>query len=354
MSAPRVFGDGFLPFHIELEVEAGAAPGVTSKLKAMEIRFEDLKQQLAAIEGVERVVFEGPQSAVLIVLRMAQALAGARARMSAALGDGPIGRAIETQLRAWAIEGQLRAVRGDSPLEFSVRDPHGAFGSLRRYAGSRRGLRSGLKANLHSPPPDALIVNRSNATLLSLASAVSSAGGMVSQRIRPLGRHDDPEQLRAMIARCHHLVFCSSGGLARALLRLLGLSAPRGWPKALDEHARILVEQLRELPGARRLVIFLHHNQREALFCAPGVPCVLARLSSPTDFAAKTARLQGAALALSLLRRQRGQRALPDSERALRSFAQKALATAHEGTDQRPWRYPNTFDQKASTQCFTA
>ncbi len=352
----KIVSDGFLPFHVELVVKNGAVSSVTKALAQLKgpLResqisapfFEHFMQRLRSLKDVQKVVFEGPQSAALIVLRMAQGLTGAKAQMSAAVGSGPIGEAIEAHLSAWKVQLQASFIEGDSPLEFSVRDRRGTHGSLRLYPTSSSKCKGRPQLKLTDQLPDALVLTRSNKTLLSLARRTRAAKQMVSQRIRPLGRHDDPSQIKALISESHHVVFSTSGGLARQLAKTFELSPPRGWPETLDHNAKALVERIQQYKGARRLVIMLHKNQRDALFAAPDLPTASAQLGRIPDAAAKTARLQGAALALALERKERGVSHLPNTSKSLQNFAKAALATAHEGTSQRPWRYPKTFNRR--------
>ena len=71
-----VFGDGFLPYHIEVQAKPGQVGDIKDRIKAWKSRLreartypgfpESLVNDLRQMTGVIDVKQEGPQSAVLI------------------------------------------------------------------------------------------------------------------------------------------------------------------------------------------------------------------------------------------------------------------------------------------------
>ena len=81
-----IFGDGFLPYHIEVQAQPGSVGEIKDHIKALKTILREagtypgfpqsLINDLRQMTGVIDVKQEGPQSAVLIPLRMAKGLAG--------------------------------------------------------------------------------------------------------------------------------------------------------------------------------------------------------------------------------------------------------------------------------------
>jgi hypothetical protein len=108
-----IFGDGFLPYHIEVQAQPGSVGDIRDRVKALKARLREagtypgfpqsLVNDLRQVTGVIDVKQEGPQSAVLIPLRMAKGITGEPCEISAVLGTGPIAEHIEIALKEWHI-----------------------------------------------------------------------------------------------------------------------------------------------------------------------------------------------------------------------------------------------------------
>lgn len=332
------FADGFLPLHIELGCAPGQTKAVATHLKALKAPLRagtldttptGLLAALEAIPGVTRVDVEGPQSALLIPLRMLQTSGLVQeTTMSAIVGTGPIADRIAEDLASWGITLQAQRLdSADSPLEFSVRDPDGASESVKLYPASRAHYRGRL-----TPPtttPELLLLNRSNQGLLRLAADVRDAGGAVSLRIRAQGRFDDAEGLLRAIAHSDQVCVSARSGALRQVAKVLGLTTPRGWPGANpDDLWRETARRLATHEGGARTIALMPQGRPATMFCvADGEPQWF-ELSETFDPASRMARLQGAVAIAQL-----------EEDAPLGAWAPRALTRAYEGTQGRPWRY---------------
>lgn len=347
-----VYGNGFVAYHVEVQVGPGQAETVKQEVAAwkQELRTEgtwpgfpdSLVLRLRGISGVVDVVAEGPQSAVLIPLRMVRGMTGLPCTLSAVLGTGAIADAITSALGRWGIglEVAKRLPGADSPLEFSFRDPHGEHASLRLYPGSRTKYRAALKPAAQAPRY--LVLNRFNAGLRKLAQRVAAEGGLVSLRPRELGRHDRIEDYVALLGLSSHLVLSTRHDVLRAFARHAGIAAGRGWPDNLRTFNDPALERLAAWLLARMptgaIVVLHRYPGGDAAFWRGGSGPQLVLAPAGYDQASRAARIQGALLGAAL---QAGVVQSSDGDAAdWRRWCERVIETAFQGTESRPWIYP--------------
>lgn len=348
-----VYGNGFLAYHLEVRVAEGQASAIEAQVKAWQAEFrrhgtwpgfpDSLVEHLRALPRVESVVCEGPQSAVLIPLRMVRGLTGQPATLSTVLGTGPISQAVETQLAAWGIDIEVtkRLPDADMPLEFSFREPGGQSASLRLYPASRARYRAAITPP--HVPPDHLVLNRFNQGLRDLAEQMAGRGGLVSFRPRELGRHDRLEDYLTLLPLTRQLVLSSRHGVIQQFARHANLTVPRGWPSnaaaLAGQPARQLATWLLGQLPAEAILVFNHHPSGTSVFYRDTGDPVTVPAPAGYDAASRAARLQGALLGGAL--------ALENAQQAGRDAAtwpeecRRLVEVAFNGTNVRPWRYPD-------------
>ena len=350
-----VFANGFLAYHIEVTVKRSTAESVKSVVKGWKDEFREQKtwpdfpnamiERLLATDGVLSATCEGPQSSLLIPLRMVMGLTGSDGEMSSVIGTGQVATAVRKDLTRWCIDFQptkeLHDV--DCPVEFSFRDSQGASASLVLYPASRTRYSGGaLNINV---VPEHLILNRFNKGLSELAGQVCRNGGIVSFRPRELGRYDTIENYEGLLQFSDQLVLSSRHRIMAAFAKRAGLSLKQGWPENASsltgDDFQTLADWLlaRMRPGS---VVMLHRHcvQDTALF-RPGVDVV--HLPAPDGYGpeSRAARLQGALMGLTITNRQ-DNRAVDLSWQQL---CTRVVGAAFQGTDVRPWQYPEVANK---------
>lgn len=347
-----VYGNGFLAYHVEVRVSPGQTESVRRELGSSKQAFRDavtwhgfpdsLFERLRGIPGVIDVVAEGPQSAVLIPLRMVRGMTGIPCTLSAVLGTGAIAVAIESALDQWGIglEVAKRLADADSPLEFSFRDPQGEQASLRLYPASRAKYRTALKPAAQDP--EYLLLNRFNAGLHRLAQQVVERDGLVSLRPRELGRHDRIEDYVVLLEQSTHLVLSTRHGVLREFARYAGIAAGRGWPENLQTLNDPALERLAAWLLARMpagaIVVFHRYSRGDSAFWRGRSGPQLVPAPAGYDQASRAARVQGALLGVAL---HAEDHPLPDGAVAdWRRWCERVIEIAFNGTGSRPWTYP--------------
>ncbi len=348
----NVFGNGFVAYHIDVHVEQGSLDSVKSTIKGWQSDFRrrgnwpgfpgTLIRALTQTTGVTRVEMEGPQSSVLIPLRMVHGMTGAPCTLSSVLGSGAIATAIADCCRMWCIElkESKRLTDGDSPLEFSLREPDGRHDSVRLYSVSRANFRNTLQ--ISAPPPDHLLLNRCNQGLKALAQTTYAKGGIVSLRIRVFGRYDSIDDYLPLFRVTNQLVLSTRHGVLRAFARQCGISLPRRWPTVghalSDTRGRCIAQWLLDHMPKSSVVVFNVYKQNATAFYREGYEPVVVPPPVEAGAASRTARIQGALLGGCLLKAQC--HAGADAQAAWRQFCEFVVAYAFQGTQQHPWRYP--------------
>lgn len=342
-----VYGNGFLAYHLEVQVaegQAAAAKGAVSDWKG-EMRGngtwpgfpETLVTRLRALPGVTGVTCEGPQSAVLIPLRMARGMTALQATMSAVTGTGPITRTIESDLARWGVclENTKLLPEADMPLEFSFREPGGRHDSLRLYPASRAMYRASVRS--HAVVTDHLVLNRFNKGLFALAEDVAHRGGILSFRPHELGRYDRVEDYLSVLPFTAHLVLSTRHDVMRKLARHAGIVVPRKWPNNIstlaDEACTRLVEWLSEMLPESAIVVLHRYPEGDSAFFKRGEEPVLVGAPRGYDTASRAARVQGALLGSALTSE-------PDAQE-WGGWCTQVVENAFRGTEQRPWSYPS-------------
>ncbi|MEE4382804.1 MAG: hypothetical protein V2J02_12465 [Pseudomonadales bacterium] len=312
----------------------GQWPGIRS--------VEQIVARLQAIPRVRRVVAEGPQSSVLIPLRMVRASVDAPVAMSTVLGTGPVADAIEAALQCHGID--LRSSRrlsdADSPFECSIREPGGAHRSLRLYPCSKARFAAGV--SIEAAEIGHLVLNRVNKGLTDLATAVSTRGGEVSFRPHKVGRHDKVEDLLAVLPATTQLVLSTRDGVLQKVARALAVGPASRWKPApetwVEDGGATLAEALldRMRPGSL-VLLHGHRDNGSVLFDGVAPP---AHVAAPAwaDGASRAARLQGALLGLRLVRVE-GCASSAGGDQCLAALAASVQRAAFEGTKARPWGY---------------
>lgn len=347
-----VYGNGFLAYHLEVRVGEGQASEIETQVKAWQSEFrqygtwpdfpESLVERLCALPGVASVVCEGPQSAVLIPLRMVKGMTGQPVTLSTVLGTGPISQAVETQLAAWGIDVEVskRLADADMPLEFSFREPGGQSASLRLYPASRAKYRAAITPP--PVPPDHLVLNRFNQGLRDLAVQVAGRGGLVSFRPRELGRHDRLEDYLTLLPLTRQLVLSSRHGVMQQFARHANLAIPRGWPSnaaaLAGQPARQLATWLFRHLQANAILVFNHHSSGTSVFFRNTGDPVTVPAPAGYDRASRAARLQGALLGDALALEHAQQTGVNAAEWT--AECRRLVDIAFNGTERRPWRYP--------------
>lgn len=275
-----VLGDGFLPYHFDIYVEAGCSEEAKEEIKNWQAEFrlngtwigfpQTMIEKLEALPGVIRVEEEGPQSAVLIPLRMIHGITGYPCVMSTVLGEGEVSRAIGAKCDDWGIELRpSRIIEGsDSPIEVSIREPDGISDSVRIYPSSRRSYNSTLR-NI-SQTPEHLIVTRCNKGIAALAKSVSDRHGVVSMRIRDFGRYDNVENYVELLPLTSHLILSSRNNVLREFSRSIGTKLSGRWPTGLvdlkSESGLRFANWLLERMPQNGTVVFTLESTHETVF----------------------------------------------------------------------------------------
>jgi len=347
-----VFGNGFLAYHVEVYVDSGQTEPAKATVKQWQEEFRKdgkwpgfpntIMDRLLQVPGVTDVVCEGPQSSVLIPLRMVKGMADIECRMTAVVGTGPVSKAIESCFKTWGIilDTTHRIIDADSPVELSFRDPQGAHTSLRLYPTLRRRYQSRIGEPETST--DHLILNRFNQGLRNLAVEVSSDGGFVSLRPRELGRYDNIVDYIDLLPITNQLVLSSRHGIVKQFARYAGFETPRGWPDNLESLEDITLNELASWLIARMptgsTVLFHRHKSLDSAFYGEGRT---AYTTAPQGFGneSRAARIQGALLGRSI--------GLGSLQSELNDAAdwqrlcKEIVETAFHGTNVRPWQYPS-------------
>lgn len=347
-----VFADGFLAYHLDVYVETGHLEQVREALKGWEtgVRLnrgwpgfpETLIQSLEGLDGVSRVEVEGPQSSVLIPLRMVSGMTGEPCTISAVLGTGSIADAIMEACRGWgiALQESKRLSDADSPLEFSIRDSEGRQDSVRLYPVSRKRFQSAVPTR--ELVSDHLLLNRLNQGLRTLAERTFENGGMVSLRIREFGRYDSVDDYLSVLRITKHLVLSTRHGVLRAVARYAGFELANQWPKDAgdlsDPTARGLSRWLlRRMPIGGIVVLHLFGANVAGFYHEDYDPIVVAP-PPEAGSASRAARLQGALLGADLLRMRC--HAEDEGEAAWKQHCEFVMDYAFRGTRHHPWVYP--------------
>ena len=353
-----VFGDGFLPYHIEVLAKPGAVGDIKDRIKAWKSRLREahtypgfpgsLVNELCQMTDVIDVKLEGPQSAVLIPLRMAKGITGNTCTMSAVLGTGPIAKQIAIALREWDIDLTVtkRISEGDSPLEFSIRDSNGAHESVRLYPVSRTRFKSTLSAT--DSTPDCLCLNRYNQGLCQLAQSVAQKSGVVSLRLRQFGRYDRVEDYLKMFPFTKQLVLSTRHSVLKTLAHKADIHLPKLWPHGAnalhDEHGTLLANWLLDRMHPGGIVIFTLYPLHSTTFYHQDYQPVTLEAPSNIDTSSRAARLQGSLLGNSMGRRQQQSTFIDQTDWQV--FCNQVMNDAFTGTEQRPWIYPSYISKE--------
>ena len=345
------FADGFVAYHIEVEVREGQGADVAQRIKGWEAAFraqgtwpdfpQSMVNELDALDGVASVVCEGPQSSWLIPLRMLKGIAGITCSISTVLGIRSVSQAIDTCLGQWGIvAGDIhRFADADAPIEISIREPGGEHLSVRLYPVSRKAYRSRLKQP--AVLPDQFLCTRFNQGIATLARAVAANGGVVSFRPRELGRHDNIDDYVSLLASTHQLVLSSRHRVMKQFARRAGIKTARGWPGSLadlvDSSGKALAQWLLGQMPQEAIVAFVRYPGNEAAFFCDGLDPVAVAPPDGYGPESRAARLQGALLGEAML--PEGIQRLCRDQSTWEAATRRIVSVAFNGTETRPWQY---------------
>jgi len=312
----NIFTNGFLAYHIEVKVSSGQAETVKKVVKEWQSDFrsntvwpgfpESMIKKLTALSEVVHVDLEGPQSSVLIPLRMVHGVTGLTCTMSTVLGTGPVTKAIENSFEKWnmGLDNSRRLDDADSPIEFSFRDTKGDSSSLIIYPKTRTRYRASI--GKFAQYPDHLILNRYNQGLSKLAGQVSIESGFVSFRPRELGRYDKIENYISLLPFTNQLILSSRHRIMEMFAKFAGINTGRSWPEnlecLLDSNITLLASWLMRKMPSKAIVVFNRYQTGDTIFFVANQEPVV--IEAPEGFGneSRAARLQGALLGLMLKR----------------------------------------------------
>jgi len=350
MGLVTAFADGFLAYHIDVGVDDGRAPDVARTIKGWKTAFraqgtwpgfpQTMADQLSGLGGVTSVVCEGPQSSLLIPLRMVRGGTGADCQMSSVLGTGAVTDAIDDCLMRWGIAVSGRRLDDvDSPIEISIREPGGQHESVRLYPASRNRYRSRLAAP--ETLPEQFLCNRFNKGIATLARAVATNGGLVSFRPRELGRHDRIEDSVSLLATTHHLILSSRHRVIQQFARQAGIRAASDWPASIEDlagsSARALAQWLLAQMPQGAVVVLVRYPGNEACFYCDGLAPAVLPAPDSYGLESRAARIQGALLAQALPMHHAHEVCRDQADWDVRTRA--VVTAAFRGTESRPWQY---------------
>ena len=345
------FADGFVAYHIEVDVGDRQASATATTVKGWQSAFRtqgtwpefprSMVDELKKLNGVTNVICEGPQSSLLIPLRMVKGITGATCDFSTVLGTGAVTGAIEACLGQWGIAttGVRRLADADAPIEISIREPSGQHETVRLYPASRSRYRSKLQQP--NTLPAQFLCNRFNKGVSTLASAVAENAGLVSFRPRELGRHDRIEDYVSLLASTQHLVLSSRHRMIRQFARQAGVETPGGWPSTLEElsdpSAVALVRWLWAQMPQGAIVVLVGYRGSEAAFFRDRLEPIL--VSAPQGYGpeSRAARIQGALLGEVM--QASDDRDPCGDQTSWDAACRSIVAAAFKGTESRPWRY---------------
>jgi hypothetical protein len=346
----KVLANGFLPFHIEVNVHTGSIDSVAQHIKSLNSSFRRNKtwpnfphaliEHIKDIRKVDSVTIEGPQSASLIPLRMVKGLSNSSCEYACVLGTGEISDAIESYFREWGIKLTIlnRIPDADSPLEFSIREPGGASMSIKLYPDSRNRYKTQLGKNIIVP--DKLILTRTNVGLKQLATMVQKNKGTVSLRIRDFGRYDPPSVYEDIFGITNQIVLSTRNGVLAKLGRHFNIDIPRKWPSSPnlleDEYAKAIANRLFTHLPDNSIIVFTGHTDNTTTFYKYGhSPITIFPAGNDPTHASLAARIQGALLTTIVTDQSKNS----ESNNEWKSICQKIMSLSYLGTDTRPWQY---------------
>lgn len=336
-------GDGFLPYHFEINVRPDRALTVKEHIKSWKARFRDgsilasfpegLMADIQALGGVSEVIAEGPQSSVLIPLRMIKAAKdGNECLMSSTVGTGAVAVSIRSALETWGIGLDAKVIEdGDSPLEFSIRDGL-VSESLRMYPCSRTRFKK--RFQLPEGGCERLIVNRCNQGLKKAMQAVFEQGGHCSLRMHNIDRHTKASDYIEMIPWANSVIISTRNRVLNQVAAAFELKNPLQRMAALAEAlatipaAKQAVE--RPIPTASRMITLIEDQTGLCHFYQSDQSFVTVKVPSGYDLSSRAARIQGAFLSRPTFKQEGG---------SFENYCEGIIQGAYQGTESRPWGY---------------
>lgn len=345
-----IIGDGYLPYHIRVYVDAPAAQDFAQYVKAAtdlkrefelagppEQCLEVVIARLRQIPGAAQVWPFGGYSAVLGALKMIRRFGAQPCGMYGVIGAGPIAQAIQADFAAKEI-ALFPTVRkaADSSLEIAIFDTQSRF--FHEFQIHFLPMRDRGHV-LHLLPrqeeqTSGFLCSRPNTGRMKVARRLYEAGRLVSVRVHGFSRYIRGEDYLQLVAQAQQ-VFVRYEEM-RQLGPALSINFPRGWrPNAPDAHLRHFVERLGTYAGKRRLVALAF--PRVAFLYAPEVGLVHFQVPSVQQKPVSDTRFHGALIVEAL----RLPNYLPNSMEELENMGNRALQASYWGWDAMPPAYPD-------------
>ncbi len=270
-----IIGDGYIPYHIRVYVEATSARDFAQFVKiatGLKHEFEHagrvehfpeaVIERLAQIPGALQVYPFGGYSAVLGALKMVRAFGARPCGMYGVVGTGPVAEAIQKNLAAEGV-ALFPTVRtaADSSIEITMIDTRFRFLQEFQIHFLRMRDRSHV-LRLDAGQEEAItgfLCSRPNRGRAEVARRLFGRGRLVSVRIHGFSRYVRGEDYLNLLAHAQQ-VFIRYEEM-RQLGPTLGITFPRGWhPTSPDTYIHQFAERLGTYEGGRRLVALAFHR----------------------------------------------------------------------------------------------
>jgi hypothetical protein len=344
-----IIGDGYIPYHIRVYVEAASAHDFTQFVKTatgLKHEFERagrvdhfpeaVIERLTRLPGAAHVYPFGGYSAVLGALKMVRSFGARPCGMYGVVGTGPIADAIR---KSFAEEGiaLYPTVRtaADSSIESTMIDTQFRF--LREFQIHFLRMRDRSHIlRLETSQEDTMagfLCSRPNRSRAEVAKRLFGLGRLVSVRIHGFSRYVRPEDYLNLLGHAQQ-VFIRHEEM-RSMGRALGIMFPRGWqPTVPDDYMQRFAERLGTHEGGRRLVALAF--LRTAHLYVPELGFVSFQVPETQRRAVSDTRFHGALIAQSF----RFENYLPTTTQELESLGNTALQASYHGYEQFPPVYP--------------
>ncbi len=345
-----IIGDGYLPYHIRVYVDAPTAYDFNQYVKAatalkqefelvspddrcLEMVIERLKQ----IPGARQVCTFGGYSAVLGALKMIRHFGGQPCGMYGVIGNGPIAQGIQDDFAAREI-ALFPTVRtsGDSSLEIAMFDTQSRFFHEFQIHFLRMRERGHVLRVLPRQVEQlsGFLCSRPNNGRAEVARRLYEAGRLVSVRVHGFSRYVRGEDYLWIIAHTQQVLVCAKE--IRQLGLAFGIHFPRSWhPQVNDKYTKQIVNQLGEYAGKRRLVALA--LPRTLLLYVPEVVLMQFAVPPSQQKQVSDTRLHGALMVEAL----RLPHYLPRTSDELESLGNRALQASYCGWDAVLPSYPD-------------
>jgi hypothetical protein len=344
-----IVGDGYIPYHIRVRVEAGSKREFAQIVaQALEIKREfdgarsiepfpqAVIDRLARVSGIVRICPDGAISSVINALKMVCALSERPCAMWGILGTGPIADAIGQDLTAAGIKLQPTVrTSADSSVEISIEDTdYRYFHEFQvHFLPARERCHTLCLPEGEEETVQGLVVSRPNRGRAKMARRLFCRGGLVSLCIGGFGRHVQPENYLDLLGSARQVLI--NHPEMRQMARTVGVALPRsGKPELSVECYLPLAERLATEGGRNRLVALVF--RRAVLLHTPDLGPAVFRVPVIERHRVPVSRFHGALIARTLPLEEY----LPANASELEALGNTALQAALFGREQYPLGYP--------------